>query len=177
MSRCLPVIIAVTLLAAGASDQEKLRTSAATQIAKEAPAPVDIRGVWRVTQLAWSTPGPDWEIRTPYLSQYIFTDKHFSYMYVPGTTPRKRFAGDPNRPTDAERVEAYNSFIAASGTYTLSGRTLVSHALVHKNPNEMDGKALTYTIEFEGRNVLRMVISNPPFLPGREARTVLTRIE
>ena len=36
-----------------------------------------------------------------------------SYMYVPG--PRKKFAGDPNRPTDAEKVEAYNSLVAATG--------------------------------------------------------------
>lgn len=121
--------------------------------------------------------GADWEIRTPYLSQYIFTEKHYSYMYVPGAGPRKLFAGDPNRPTDAEKVAAYNSLIAATGTYTVSGRTLVLTALVHKNPNEMIGKSLTYSIEFDGSNTMRMVVSNPPFLPGRDSRTVLTRIE
>ena len=49
-------------------------------------------------------------------------------------------------------------------------------ALVHKNPNEMDGKPLTYTVDFDG-NTLRVVIANPPFLPGRERRIVLSRIE
>jgi hypothetical protein len=169
-------MLALSLLAAGAVGQEQPRPRTAPEVANQAPAAADIRGVWKVTELAWSTRGPDWEIRTPYLSQYIFTDRHYSYMYVPSAA-RKRFAGDPNRPTDAEKVEAYNSFIAASGTYTLSGRTLVLQALVHKNPNEMDGTPLTYTIAFGGRNTLRMVIADPPFLPGREARTVLTRIE
>jgi hypothetical protein len=177
MSRWLPVILAVTACAAGASAQEEARTGAATEVASEALAQVDIRGVWKVAELAWSTPGPDWEIRTVYLSQYIFTDKHYSYMYVPGAGPRKRFAGDPNRPTDAEKVEAYNSFIAATGAYTLSGGTLVLQPLVTKNPNEMEGKPLTYTIESYDRNTLRMVITNPAFLPGRQSRVVLTRIE
>jgi hypothetical protein len=103
-------------------------------------------------------------------------DRHYSYMYVPGANPRKRIAGDPNRPTDAEKVEAYNSFVAASGTYSLSGRTLTLIALVHKNPNEMDGKPLTYAAEFAG-STPRMTIADPPFLPGREWRTILERVE
>jgi hypothetical protein len=73
-------------------------------------------------------------------------------------------------------VEACNSFVAASGIYKLSGRILTLVALVHKNPNEMDGKPLTYTAELDG-NTLRITIANPPFLPGREWRTVLTRVE
>jgi hypothetical protein len=176
MSRCLPVVVAVAFFAAGASAQDKPLASPATPEAK-APARADIRGVWKVTELAWRTPGAEWDVRTPpYVSQYIFTGRHYSYMYAPGAGPRKLFAGDPNKPTDAEKVEAYSSFVGASGTYTLSGRILALYALVHKNPNEMDGKPLTYTVDFDG-NTLRMVIANPPFLPGRESRTVLTRVE
>ena len=73
-------------------------------------------------------------------------------------------------------MEAYNSLVAATGTYTLSGQILTTRALIHKNPNEMVGMPLSYTVEFDG-DTLRMVITNPPFLPGRESRTVLTRIE
>ena len=49
-------------------------------------------------------------------------------------------------------------------------------ASLHKNPNEMTGEALTYSVEIE-RNRLRMTVANPPFAPGRERRTLLTRIE
>lgn len=59
---------------------------------------------------------------------------------------------------------------------TLSERILTLRALIHKNPNEMDGKPLTCDVDFDG-NTLRMVIANPPFLPGRESRTVLTRVD
>jgi NADPH:quinone reductase-like Zn-dependent oxidoreductase len=55
-------------------------------------------------------------------------------------------------------------------------RILMLVALVHKNPNEMDGRPLTYTAELDG-NTLRMTIANPLFLPGLEWRLVLTRIE
>jgi hypothetical protein len=144
--------------------------------AKE-PAPTTMRGVWKVTELASRVPEAGWEVRaTPSLSQYIFTEGHYSYMYVRGSEPRKKFAGDPNNPTEAERAEAYASFVAATGAYSLSGRTLTLNALVHKNPNEMDGVSLTYTVDFDG-DTLRMTIVNPPFLPGREWRTVLRRVE
>ena len=175
--RCFSVVLAVFLVAGIASARDERPARAATTGAREPQDPRDLRGVWKVTELASRAPGAQWEARaTPYLSQFIFTGKHYSYMYVPGPGPRKLFAGDPNRPTDAERVEAYNSLVAAAGTYSLSGRTLTMNALVHKNPNEMAGKPLTYSVVLEG-DTLRMVIANPPFLPGGEWRMVLTRVE
>jgi hypothetical protein len=177
MLRCVAVLVVVAFLAGGATAQEGRPPRAAALEAKSAPARADVRGVWKITELASRAPGAEWEVRpAPRLSQYIFTEKHYSYMYVPGAGPRKLFAGDPNKPTDAEKAEAYSSLVAATGTYTLSGRTLTLNALVHKNPNEMAGKLLTYAIEFDG-DTLRMVIVDPPFLPGRESRTVLTRME
>lgn len=84
--------------------------------------------------------------------------------------------GDPNRPTDAEKVAAYSSFIAASGTYVLAGSALTLDAIIAKNRNEMTGVPLNYTVEL-GAATLQMTITNPPFAPGQERRTVLTRIE
>jgi hypothetical protein len=157
------VFLVIGFLAIGASAKE--------------PTPADIRGVWKITELASRVPGAGWEVRaTPNLSQYIFTESHYSYMYVRGSEPRKKFAGDPNNPSEAERAEAYASFVAATGAYSLSGPTLKLNALVHKNPNEMDGVSLTYTVDLDGKT-LRMTIINPPFLPGREWRTVLTKVE
>jgi hypothetical protein len=177
MLRRVSLVLAIALAAAGTAAQEKRPAKPAAPDATRQPVRTDVRGVWKITELASRTPGAEWEVRTtPYLSQYIFTGKHYSYMYVPGAGLRKVIAGDPNRPSDAEKVEAYNSLVAASGTYEFSGRTLTLVALVHKNPNEMDGKPLTYTAELDG-NTLRMTIANPPFLPGREWRTVLTRAE
>ena len=97
-------------------------------------------------------------------------------MFTPGAGPRRLFAGDPNQPSDAEKVAAYDSIVAGSGTYILEGTTLTMTAILHKNPNEMTGEPLRYSVEIDS-NRLRMTIANPPFAPGRERRIVLTRVE
>jgi hypothetical protein len=136
-----------------------------------------LEGVWKVVELSSRVPGAEWAIATPpYSSLYIFTPRHYSYMFAPGAGPRRLFAGDPNQPSDAEKVAAYDSIVAGSGTYVLVGTTLTMIATLHKNPNEMTGEPLRYSVEIEA-NRLRMTIANPPFAPGRERRTVLTRIE
>ena len=160
------VIVAAIVLAGGPAAAE----------AKPTSMPASLRGVWKVTELSSRPIGGEWATLPLNGSLYIFTEKHYSYMFAPGSAPRRRFAGDPNKPSDAEKVGAYDSFVAASGTYVLSGATLSLTALLHKNPNEMAGDPLTYTVELDG-NILRMTIVNPPFSPGRERRTVLARVE
>jgi Lipocalin-like domain len=140
-------------------------------------APNSLRGVWKVSEQSTRSVGGAWSIGpVPYLSLYIFTDQHYSYMFAPGTGPRRLFAGDPNQPTDAEKVAAYDSFVAGSGIYALSGSVLKLTAILHKNPNEMMGEPLAYNVEFDGSRLV-LTIVDPPFAPGRERRTVLTRIE
>jgi hypothetical protein len=145
--------------------------------AAQAPGRISVVGAWKITEQWSRSPGDAWTARAvPNASLYIFTETHYSYMYVPGAEPRRRFTGDPNRPTDAEKVAAYDSFVAGSGTYALTGSTLTLQALVHKNPNEMAGEPLNYDVEI-GANTLRMTIANPPFARGQERRTVLVRVE
>ena len=134
-----------------------------------------IVGVWKVTELISRAPGGNWTNVSPQLSLYIFTKTHYSYMYTQGQGPRPLFAGDPNKPTDAEMVTAYKTLIAATGTYVLSEQTLTLNATMMRNPNEV-GKPLIYTVQLNG-DVLQMTITNPPFSPGRERRIVLTRVE
>lgn len=176
MLRCVSVVLTAAFLAAGAFAQENRPANAATAEGKQTTARASLRGVWKVTEVLSRAPGEGWMAVTPNVSLYIFTEKHYSYMFVTGAGPRRLFAGDPNKPTDAEKVGAYDSFVAASGTYVLSGSTLTLKAILHKNPNEMAGEPLTYTVEIDG-NTLRMTIMNPPFSPGRERRIVLTRVE
>ncbi len=136
-----------------------------------------LEGVWKVLEVSSRMPGADWTVATPpYSSVYIFTPKHYSYMFAPGAGPRRLFAGDPNRPSEAEKVAAYDSIVASSGTYILKGTTLIMTASLHKNPNEMTGESLTYSVEIESKR-LRMTVASPPFAPGRERSTLLMRVE
>src|SRR5918993_2496960 len=136
-----------------------------------------LEGVWRILEQSSRAPGADWIVPTPpYVSVYIFTPTYYSYMFAPGAGPRRLFAGGPNQPSEAEKIAAYDSIVAGSGTYILEGTALTMTAILHKNPNEMTGEPLRYSVEIAG-NRLRMTIANPPFAPGRERRTLLTRIE
>ena len=174
--RVISSVPATALVAACTSAQENNIGTAPIAEAKLTPVRAGLRGVWKVTGLSSRAPGGEWAALPVNGSLYIFTEKHYSYMFATGIGPRRLFSGDPNKPSDVEKIGAYDSFVAASGTYLLSGSTLTLTALLHKNPNEMTGDKLMYTIEL-GDNSLQMTIVNPPFSPGRERRTVLTRVE
>lgn len=135
-----------------------------------------IEGAWRLVETAVRAPGGVWDARAATQGGlYVFTSRHYSYFYVRGSGARPRF-GDPNRPTQAEMAAAYDSFIAGAGTYTFDGRTLALKADFRKNPNEMNGEIWRLQAEIRG-DTLRLVFDNPPFLPGRQWRTTLVRIE
>jgi hypothetical protein len=167
----LVLFLAASLVSGLASNKQQPTNLRPGQL----PAQQDLRGVWKIIEQSSRTPGAAWTVAKPaHLSVYIFTRAHYSYMWTPG--PRVLFAGDPNRPTDAEKAAAYSSFIAASGTYVLTGSALTLNAIMTKNPNEMTGVPLNYAVEI-GAATLQMTITNPPFAPGQERRTVLTRLE
>ena len=152
-------------------------SSSAPTLTDQKLVPNSLRGVWEVSEQSIRSVGGAWSIGTvPYLSLYIFTEKHYSYMFAPGSGPRRLFTGDSNKPTEAEKVAAYDSFVAGSGTYELSGSGLTLKAILHKNPNEMKGEPLAYNVGFDGSKLV-LTILKPPFAPDQERRTVLTRLE
>ena len=173
MVHCISVVLTAGIFGTSALPQQKSRAVAQEHTQTTSPG---IVGVWKVTEVLSRAPGENWTNVSPQLSLYIFTKTHYSYMYTVGGGPRPLFAGDPNKPTDAEMVTAYKTFVAATGIYVLSGPTLTFNATIMKNPNETVGKPLIYSVQLNG-DVLQMTITNPPFLPGGERRITLTRVE
>ena len=173
----LSLVVVAALLAAGMVLAGEEPTSTSIVGAESASIAAGVQGAWKITEQWSRSRGGAWTAgATPYLSIYIFTDRHYSYMFAQGRGPRRLFAGGLNRPTNAEKIAAYDTFVAGSGTYGLAGSTLTLTAILHKNPNEMTGHPLQYSVELDD-NTLRMTIDNPPFAPGVERRTVLARIE
>jgi hypothetical protein len=133
-----------------------------------------VEGAWHVAEIAARAPGAEWARRPgPQAGLYVFTSRHYSYAYIPGVQPRVRFA-DANRPTEAEKASAYDTFIAGAGTYTFDGETLALEADIRKNPNEMTGGLWRWRATMRG-DTLRLVFVDPPFLPGQEWRVILVR--
>lgn len=91
--------------------------------------------------------------------------------------------------TDAEKIAAYDSFIANSGTYEVSGSTLTVRPAVARNPNYMAGGFGKYQFKFEGSNTLYLTSKAndvnfrigqrvvPSSAPASETRLKLTRVE
>ena len=70
---------------------------------------------------------------------FVFTESHYSIMHVrPGSDGRPVYAS-AEEPTDAEVIEAYNTFTANSGRYRLEGDQFIREAYMAKHPPYMAG--------------------------------------
>jgi hypothetical protein len=138
MEKVLVVVFATALLTATADAQ--LKASALT-------------GAWRMTEMTRTGPNAETLKNPPGL--LIFTGKYWSRMYVDSDQPRtQKRAGE--KAATSELLAMWRPFVAASGTYEVSGNTLTCRALIAKNPDVMEpGNLSVYTFKIEG-NTLTM---------------------
>ncbi len=109
-----------------------------------------LQGAWVVT--SWDTEGR--MISDPQPGLLVFSGTHYSMMYVNQAAPRAQYAGDDL--TDSEKLAAYDTFVANSGRYEVSGDQLTTRAYVAKDPNYMGDwpeNALTFTFRMEGETL------------------------
>ena len=96
-----------------------------------------LNGTWIVT--SWAS--PDGEVDAePQRGLFLFTITRadggsYSMMFVPGTEARAEYTGEAM--TDAEKLSAYDSFVANSGRLTVEGGMLTYEAYMAKDPNYM----------------------------------------
>ena len=110
--------------------------SVLTACERKEAAESPLEGAWTVASI--HVTGPDSaDNATVQPSLFVFGEKHYSMMRVTGNQPRALAA--TNNPTDAEKLAAYNSFIANSGTYEVADSTLTIHPVVARSPNYMGG--------------------------------------
>jgi hypothetical protein len=175
-----PVAALVVYLAFGCPSTGRrgveLETRSSNSTAVVANRVATLQGAWRLVETAVRTAGQAWDVRpAPQGGLFVFSAGHYSYFYLRGSEPRPLFA-DANRPTEAERAATYDTFIAGAGSYTFDGRTVALKSDFRKNPNEMTGELWRWETETMG-DTLRFVFANPPFLPGRDWRLTVLRVE
>lgn len=96
-------------------------------------------GVWSVTER--TTGGEEPETISPARpGLYIFTEGHYSAVYVPGKDARKSSAKS-FEPTDEEKVAQHDSLIVNTGTYSVEGDVITFKPIVAKIPEFMGGEA------------------------------------
>ena len=111
-------------------------------------AETPLEGAWRVIQ-SESADGVGNEAPQPAL--FIFTSTHYSMLIATGNEPRAQAEGE--QLADAEKLLAYDSFIANSGRYEMDGGTFKTRAYVAKSPDYMGGwpeNGATYEFERDG---------------------------
>ncbi len=85
-----------------------------TAVSAQSSTRKPIEGAWKVTEIV-VTGADASNVPNPQPGLIIFAQKHYSAMWVPGNQPRSLFKGED--PTDQEKIAAYDSFVANSGTY------------------------------------------------------------
>ena len=96
-----------------------------------------LHGAWRVIGMSLTSGDQITTSTSPGL--VLFTEKHYSLMYVEGSQPRKLFA-DPTRPTDTEKIGAYDTFVGHSGIYTITDSVIAMLPDIAKAPHMMIGE-------------------------------------
>jgi len=155
-------------------------------VAAQSGARAPLEGVWKLTEIVVTGAGA-FSSQSPNPGLFIFTKTHYSVFVVPVKQPRALFATET--PTTAEKVAAFESMAANTGTYDISGSTLTVRPMVAKNPNCSAGGAfLTYQFRLErNRLVLTQKSSDancliaqrpaPSAVPANETHFTLTRVE
>ena len=99
-------------------------------------------GVWKLVEV---TQADGTKITNPLPSLLIFTAKYYTMLYATSDKPRQLMK-NPQQPTDAETIAAYDTVIANSGTYEISGSTVIMHVVVAKLPN-LENMSSTFTLD------------------------------
>lgn len=123
-----------------------------------------LTGVWRVIEETTTGPGGK-TISNPPPGLLIFTEKYFSFVRIDGETPRPDLTSSS---TDADRLAALDRLLAQSGTYEISGTTLIRHRIVAGSPNnthagdrnaasfKLEGKTLSIIQSFRTLKLIRV---------------------
>jgi hypothetical protein len=109
-----------------------------------------IEGVWRIVEVV-GTGGNGYTDTNPLPNLMIVTRGHYMMMRDTGDKPRALY--QTTKPTDAEKLAAFDSFFANGGTYELSGSTMTIHPTVARVPNYSAGGWTKYTVRIEGNNL------------------------
>ena len=139
---CAITAVAVVLGSCRAADDS---TAAAPDVPADEASNSGVQGAWGIAE---HRPMAGTPARNP-AGVFLFSATHYSIMYSTQAGPRATFA-DADAPSDSERLSAFATFVANSGTYTLNGDTLAIRPVISKHPNYMGGGEDRYTVRLAG---------------------------
>ena len=108
-----------------------------------------LEGVWRIVQAHDVDAEGQTTNSFPQTSVVIFTPGHYSFVWTFGSETRQP-ASEHWRSSDAEKIAAYNSIIVNTGTYEVTGSTMVTRPISAKSQEYVAGGYSDYDYRVEG---------------------------
>lgn len=138
----------VSLLALSACQQPATQSSTQTGNDRDERENV-IEGVWRIVQAHTVDSQGESTNSYPQTNVVIFTTGHYTFVWTFCGEMRQPAAEHWN-PTDEEKIEAFNTIIANTGTYELTDSTLVTRPISAKSHEYVGGGYSDYEYRVEG---------------------------
>lgn len=113
----------------------------------------DIEGAWQLVSVAVTDGKETTVIEEPGLGMLMLMDGEYSQVWM----QTGRMYSNP--PSTLEKVDAYDTFDASAGTYTLEGGVLTLTPRIAHDPNTV-GQPTTTTVEITA-NTLRRTAERP----------------
>lgn len=92
-----------------------------------------------------------WKIDGDKPGLYIFTKQHYSFSRVQGE-PLPDYPSN-DKATDAQKVTVFNTLYLNSGTYTVTGNTLATRAMMAKSKFAIGGNGNRYEFAISGNSL------------------------
>jgi hypothetical protein len=92
-----------------------------------------------------------WRVEGAQPGLYIFTRQHYSFARVQGAALPEYPSND--KATDADKVAVFNTLYLNTGTYTVTGNTLATKAMVAKSKFAIGGAGNQYEFTVTGSSL------------------------
>ena len=110
-----------------------------------------------------------WKVESAQPGLYIFTKQHYSFARVQGDKPLPDYPSN-DKASDADKVNVFNALYLNTGTYTVTGNTLATKAMVAKSKFAIGGAGNQYEFTISGN---ALTLTQKPSGAGLK----LTRLE
>ena len=141
-------------------------------LATFAQAQGSLEGAWQTTEVMFTGGSEEDTTNTdPNLNIFLFSAGHFSQMRNAGDRPDPVPEGQTL--TDEDRLAAFASFRASSGTYEVSGSKLILHTMLNRNPGAV-GNTFEVEYQIEGD---KLMTTSPPNDEGGVLHLTYTRLD
>ena len=118
------IVLMALLIAGCVAHVATTEQSSNARVGVGAHTRLPLAGVWKVLELSSRAPAANWTVATPPGTRASISSRPSITVTClrQERRPRRISAGGPNQPSEAEKIAAYDSIVAGSGTYILDGQ-------------------------------------------------------